>query len=105
MTKWHQEQKYIRGNNMPFFNKELSSAHTKRTQLRNRYLRKDLIKIKGFILNNEIFVLLYYEKLKRHYPNLHHKGIADSKQFWRTVKPLIFNKSKSNGKLSLVEDN
>ena len=33
-------KKYIRGNNMPFFNKELSSAHKKRTQLRNRYLRK-----------------------------------------------------------------
>ena len=30
-------------------------------------LKKDLIKIKikGFILNNEIFVFLYYEKLKR----------------------------------------
>ena len=31
---------YIRGNNMPFFNKELSSSHKKRTQLRNRYLKK-----------------------------------------------------------------
>ena len=30
-------------------------------------LKKDLIKIKikGFILNKEIFVFLYYEKLKR----------------------------------------
>ena len=27
--------KYIRGNNTPFFKKELSSAHKKRTQLRN----------------------------------------------------------------------
>ena len=27
LTKWHQEKIYIRGNNMPFFNKELSSGH------------------------------------------------------------------------------
>ena len=40
LTKWYHEKKYIRGNNMPFFNKELSSAHKKRTQLRNQYLRK-----------------------------------------------------------------
>ena len=34
------KMKYIRGNNMPFLNKELSKAHKKRTYLRNRYLRK-----------------------------------------------------------------
>ena len=33
-------KKYIRDNSMPFFNKELSSAHKKRKQLRNRYLTK-----------------------------------------------------------------
>ena len=34
------KKKYVRGNNMPFFNKALSSAHKKRTQLRNRFLKK-----------------------------------------------------------------
>ena len=29
LTKWHQEKKYIRRNNMQFFNKELYSAHKK----------------------------------------------------------------------------
>ena len=41
-------------------------AHTKKE--RNKeivILKKDLIKIKSFILNNEIFVFLYYEKLKK----------------------------------------
>ena len=33
------------------------------------------------------------------------KDIADNKQFWRTVKPLLFDKSKSNEKVTLVEDN
>ena len=34
------KKKYVRGNNMPFFNKELSGSHKKRTQLRNRFLKK-----------------------------------------------------------------
>ena len=56
---------YIRANNMLFFNKELSSAHKKRTQLRNCYLKKRSYQIKGFILSNKIFVFLYNEKLKK----------------------------------------
>ena len=35
LTKWHQEKKHMRGNNMPFFNKELSSAHTKKSETKN----------------------------------------------------------------------
>ena len=42
---------------------------------------------------------------KKHYANLNHKDIADNKQFWRTVKPLLSDKSKSNEKITLVEDN
>ena len=49
-------------------------------------------------------MFLYLKKLKKHYANLNHKGIADNKQFWRTVKPLLFDKSKSNEKITLVED-
>ena len=81
LTKWHQEKKYISGNNMSFFNKKLSSAYKKITQPKNRYFKKDLIKIRSFNINNEIFLLLYYKKLKKHYANLNHKGIPDNKQF------------------------
>ena len=64
LTKWHQEKKCIRGNSTPFFNKELSNTNKERTQLKIRYLKKKYIKKKSFILNNKIFVFLYYEKLK-----------------------------------------
>ena len=59
--------KYIRSNNVQFFNKELSNVYKKKRNFEIVILKKDLIKIKikGFILNNEIFVFLYYEKLKR----------------------------------------
>ena len=32
------------------------------------------------------------------------KDIVDNKQFWRTVKPLFSEKTKSNEKITLVED-
>ena len=32
------------------------------------------------------------------------KDIVDNKQFWRTVKPLFSDKTKSNEKITLVED-
>ena len=40
---------------------------------------------------------------KNYYANLNQKDIADNKQFWRTVKPLLSDKSKSNEKITLVE--
>ena len=92
---------------MPFFNKELSSAHKKRTmQLRNRYLRKRSYQnIRLYTKQRNFCVSLLGKTKKKHYANLNHKDIADNKQFWRTVKPLLSDKSKSNEKITLIEDN
>ena len=91
---------------MPFFNKELSSVHKKRTQLRNRYLRKRYYQNKRLYTKQRNFcVSLLRKTKKKHYANLNHKDIADNKQFCRRVKPLLSDKSKSNKKIKLVEDN
>ena len=50
-------------------------------------------------------VSLLRKTKKKHYANLNHKDIADNKQYWRTVKPLLFAISKSNEKITLVQDN
>ena len=50
---------------MQFFNKELSSAHKKRTQLRNRYPKKRSYQNKKLYTKQRNFVFLYYEKLCR----------------------------------------
>ena len=91
---------------MPFFNKELSSAHKKRTQLRNRYLRKKSHQNKRlYTKQRNFYISLPRQSKKKHYANLNHKDIANNKQFCRTVKPLLSDKSKSNEKITLVEDN
>ena len=43
-------------------------------------------------------VFLLWKTKKNHYVNVNHKDIADKKQFWRTVKPLLSDKSKSKEK-------
>ena len=35
---------------------------------------------------------------------MNEKDIVDNKQFWRTVKPWFSDKTKSNEKITLVED-
>ena len=78
LTKWHQERKKIRGN----FNKELSRAHKKRTQLRNCYLKKRSYQNKKLYTKQRIFcVSLLRKTKKKHYANLNHKDLADNKQF------------------------
>ena len=100
------KKKYVRGNNMPFFNKELSGAQKKRTQLRNRFLKKRSNQNKKLYSKQRNFCVSLLRKTKRrHYANLNHKDIADNKQFWKTVKPLLSDKSKSKEKIILVEDN
>ena len=91
---------------MPFFNKALSIAHKKRTQLRNRFLTKRSYENKKLYTEQQNFcVSLLRKTKKKHYANLNHKDIADNKQFWKTIKPLLSDKSKSNEKITLVEAN
>ena len=40
---------------------------------------------------------------KDHYANLNEKDVADNKQFWRTVKPLLADQIKPSNKITLVE--
>ena len=41
---------------------------------------------------------------KQYYSNLNEKNVVDNKKFWKTVKPLLFDKLKSNEKMTLEED-
>ena len=46
----------------------------------------------------------YLRKTKKdHYANLNEKDVADNKQFWRIVKPVLSDKVKSSEKITLLE--
>ena len=90
---------------MPFMNKSLCCAHMKRTLLRNCYLIKRSERNRlSYVKQRNYCVSLLRKSKKDYYANLSVKDIVNNKQFWRTVIPLFSNKTKSNEKITLVED-
>ena len=85
-----------------------------RTWLRNCYLKKRPEQKRFSYVKQRNYVSLLKKKKKPNkqtnktekifYANFNVKDIADNTQFWRTVKPLFSDKTKSNEKITLVED-
>ena len=90
---------------MPFMIKLLSLADMKRTRLRNYYPKKRSEQNRlSYVKQRNYCVSLLRKTKKDYYANLNVKDIVDNKQFWRIVKPLFSDKTKSNEKITLVED-
>ena len=57
------------------------------------------------IKSNEISVFSYYEKLKKDFfNNLDVKRVTDNKQFWKTVKPCLTDKTLKDERIMLIEN-
>ena len=89
---------------MPFMNKSHSHAHMKRIWLRNCCLKKRSEQNRlSHVKQRNYCVSLPRKTKENYYANLNVKDIVDNKQFWRTVKPLFSDKTKSNEKITLLE--
>ena len=87
------KKKHSRENNMPFMNKSLKKAHMKRSRLRNIYVKNKTVTNRiAYMKQCNYCVSLLRKSEKDHYVNLNEKDVADNKQFWRAVKPLISDK-------------
>ena len=58
----------------------------------------------SYVKQRNYCVSLLRKTKKDYYANLNVKDIVDNKQFWRTVKPLFSDKTKSNEKITFGED-
>ena len=77
----------------------------KQTQLRNIYLKLRTISSKlAYTKQRNYCVTIIRKSKKEYYGRLDVKDIADNKKFWKTVKPLFSDKSKSRRTKTLVED-
>ena len=86
-------------------NKPLARAHIKRSRLPNRFSKnRSEANRTNYIKQCNYCVSLLRKNKKQYYANLNEKGVADNKQFWKTVKLLLSDKIKSNEKITLVED-
>ena len=98
------KHKYLRSNQSPFMNKEISKAIMNRTRLRNRFLRTRCIRDKEAYNKQRNYCVSPIRKTKQqYYNNLDHRKVADNKSFWKYIKPLFSDKSSNSNKITLVE--
>ena len=98
-------KKYARGNQMSFMTKDLSKEIMIRSRLRNKYLndKSEENRLLYTQQRNKCVSLLRKTKTN-YYGNLNEKDITDNKKFWKTVKPLLSDKSKSSDKIRHSEN-
>ena len=99
------KQKTLRANDAPYMTKTLRKAMMKRTELANKYHKtrntEDYIKFR----KHRNFVTRSYKKERKNYFNsLQKNDPEDIKQFWKTVKPLLSDKTNFHNKIKIVKD-
>ena len=98
------KKKYIRGNHLPFMNKELSKEIMHRTRLRSNFLRNRSDENKRKYSKQRNYCVSLLRKAKKNYYNdLNEKKITNSKTSWKTVKPFHSDKTPSDEKITLTE--
>ena len=98
------KKKYVRGNQAPFMNKELSKAFMIRSRLRNCYLKNKTINNQIAYKKQRNYCVGLLKRTKRdYYGNLDEKNNCDNKIFWKTVKPLLSNKNIQSERIILTE--
>ena len=85
-------------------NKQLTRTHMKRRQLRNQYLKNRSESNRLAFSKQCNYCVKLLRKTKRdYYALLNKKDVADEKNFWKTIKPLLYEKMKSSEKIYLAE--
>ena len=99
-----QKIKYVRGNQMTFMTKQLSKEIMKRSRLRNNFLRNRTEENKILYNRQRNYCVSLLRKSKRgYYENLNIKNVTDNKLFWKSVKPLLSDKSRIRDRINISE--
>ena len=96
--------KYIRPNNSPFMNHDLSKAIMVRSRLRNKFIKLITNESREAYKTQRNYCLSLLRQVKKNFYNsLIPSLITDNKMFWKQVKPFFSNKTPSNNKIILSE--
>ena len=97
--------KTLRSNEAPYMSKALRKAMMKRTELATKYHKSnsehDYL---NFRKHRNYVNRLYKRERKFYFNNLKKNDIEDTKRFWKTVKPLLSDKSDAHTAIRLVND-
>ena len=99
------KKKCARGNQMPFFTKELSKEIMTKSRLRNKYLKNRNEKNRTiFVKQRNYCVSLLQKSKKKYYENLDERNLMDNKLFWKTTKPSFSDRIVTRDRIHLTEN-
>ena len=89
---------------MPFMTKQLSKEIMKRSRLRNNFLRNRTEENEILCNRQRNYCVSLLRKSKRgYYENLNIKNLTKNKLFWKSVKPLLSDKSRIRDRINISE--
>ena len=89
---------------MPFMTKQLFKEIMKRSRLRNNFLRNRTEENKILYNRQRNYCVSLLRKSKGgYYENLNIKNVTDNKLFWKSVKPLLSDKSRIRDRINISE--
>ena len=98
------KKKILRSNENPFMTKSLRKAIMKRSQLKNKFIKKRNKTNWQKYKNQRNFCSNLLKQTKRNYfSNLDLNSLNDSKKFWKNIKPLFSDKGSSTNKVMICE--
>ena len=99
-----EKKKSVRANHKPYVTKAMRTAIMKGSELATKFRAEptDFNK-KAFNKQNILCNRLYKRERKKYHENLDVTKITDTKKFWKTIKPLLPNKTKSSQRICLKE--
>ena len=98
------KQKYVRSHHSPFINKTIWKAIMDWSWLINKFFKTRSNEDKWAYNTQRNYRLTLFRKARKdYYNNLDHEKVTDYKTFWKSIKTLFSEKSSTNNKITLVE--
>ena len=98
------KMKIIRANHAPYMTKSLRKAIMKRSELETKFYKTKSEDNKRLYKKQKNFAsALYKKERKKYYKNLDLKVVAESKNFWKSIKPYLSEKGPRNQNIVLVD--
>ena len=99
IKKW-----YVQANQELFINKKINKEIVKRLRLRDKFLNtKCDTDRKAYNKQRNLCVILIRSEKKNFFSNFNTSDIRANKTFWKTVKPLFIDKTKTKSKITLIK--
>ena len=99
------KKKFLKGNNVPFMNRNLKKAIYVRKNLKKKFIKNSTNENKArFKKHRNKCVSLRKNAIRDHFKKATSKGLMSNKDFWNLVKPFLSNKGGlSESNITLVK--